>query len=542
MKTLAVGIDGGEWDVINPLLERGELPNLASLVSNGVSGPLESITPPVSPPAWTSIQTGTNPGKHGIFDFITIEPDYTHRSINASDRRAPPFWRILNDGGVSTGLFKMPFSYPPNEVDGFVVTGFPTPDSVSDFARPSSLADRIGSPSELFEDWSLQHQGKYEAFRDNIHDVAIRQTDLILDVLDDHDPEFLMTVFDGCDRIQHFYWRHYDKDHPLYEGDAQFSDAIPEHYRVIDEQIGRLLDRSDDEADVVLISDHGFGPLVYDVYVEEWLAERGYLQRRDRSDDGGVSVAQAPGLVLKRLWTVAKTLGLANTVKQVVPERVFAKGVKMGRFVDWGKTQAFFTSVSGQAICINLRDIYEEGVVTRSEYDELVGRLVADLEELRHSETGERIVREVHRTDEIFEGDAVEDAPNLIIETDPRYTLKSGQSDDVVTYASQNAKERTGDHRRDGIFVGSGPSFGVGEVEGLSVMDIAPLLLYLHDCDIPRLMDGEVPTRTLADDLVVRREVAYTDEYYEATRSGRTWTEEEQEHIEDQLKDMGYMD
>lgn len=105
MDTLVIGIDGGEWAVIDRLIEEGRLPHIAALREEGVAGNLESVTPPVSPPAWNSILTGTNPGKHGIFDFSTFDEHYQRRSINASDRRSAPFWRVLNDHGVSTGLF-----------------------------------------------------------------------------------------------------------------------------------------------------------------------------------------------------------------------------------------------------------------------------------------------------------------------------------------------------------------------------------------------------------------------------------------------------
>lgn len=181
MDTLVIGLDGGEWDIINPMIDSGELPNLARLKQEGVSGPLESVTPPVSPPAWNSIQTGTNPGKHGIFDFSTFDENYKRRSINASDRSATPFWRVMNDEGVSTGLFKVPFTYPPDDVDGFMVTGFPTPNTVDDFAKPDSIVDQVAPIEALFEDWSLQQSGNYDAFKRNLIQVAERQTELFLE-------------------------------------------------------------------------------------------------------------------------------------------------------------------------------------------------------------------------------------------------------------------------------------------------------------------------------------------------------------------------
>jgi len=96
MDILVIGLDGGEWDVIDPMIKRGELPHLAQIKNKGVSGDLQSITPPVSPPAWNSIQTGTNPGKHGVFDFSTFDENYSRRLVNLSDRSAEPFRNIQN--------------------------------------------------------------------------------------------------------------------------------------------------------------------------------------------------------------------------------------------------------------------------------------------------------------------------------------------------------------------------------------------------------------------------------------------------------------
>jgi predicted AlkP superfamily phosphohydrolase/phosphomutase len=244
MDTLVIGLDGGEWDIIDPLIEGGKLPNMSRLKRKGLSGPLESITPPVSPPAWTSIQTGTNTGKHGVFDFSTFDENYRRRSINSSDRSATPFWEIMNDRGTTTGLFKVPFTYPPHDVSVFMVTGFPTPNTADDFATPRSLIKRVGPIEGLFEDWSSQQAGDYDDFETDLLDVAERQTDLFIELLDEYDTDLSMTVYDGSDRIQHFFWKYFDESHPRYEPDSPLVGVIKEYYKTVDEGIGRILDCS----------------------------------------------------------------------------------------------------------------------------------------------------------------------------------------------------------------------------------------------------------------------------------------------------------
>lgn len=69
MKTLILGLDGGTFEIIDPLIKQNKLPNLSYLIKNGCHGILKSTIHPITAPAWTSFMTGVNPGKHGIYDF-----------------------------------------------------------------------------------------------------------------------------------------------------------------------------------------------------------------------------------------------------------------------------------------------------------------------------------------------------------------------------------------------------------------------------------------------------------------------------------------
>jgi predicted AlkP superfamily phosphohydrolase/phosphomutase len=544
MDTLVIGLDGGEWDVINPLIERGKLPNLASLKEDGVSGPLESITPPVSPPAWNSIQTGTNPGKHGIFDFSTFDEKYNRRSINSADRSATPFWKILNDEGVTTGLFKVPFTYPPDDVDGFMVTGFPTPSIVDDFATPQSVAEQVGPVENLFEDWSLQQAGDYEAFKQDLIQVAENQTDLFLQLLQEHDTDVSMTVYDGSDRIQHFFWKYFDESHPRYNPDSPLAGAIEEYYETVDRGIGRLLDEVEKESDVIVLSDHGFGSLAYDIYVEEQLEDEGFLSRRTPTVGTNV-VNTVLESSIKTGWRTIKQAGLGNTIKSILPESWFLFGKSLQdethRNVVWDETQAFFTTLSGQAIYINVKDKFSDGVVPRDQYDEVIEEVRASLRSIRHPETGEKLVESVIRSDEEFEGWMLDEAPDLIVRTKPKYTLKSGRSDSLVQLSAQNGHERSGDHRTNGIFIASGPSFRTGEINRASVLDIAPTLLLLQRSPIPTSMDGSVLTEIFSKEILSSHGIRETNEYGQSAERQRVWNDEEAAELKDQLTDMGYL-
>jgi len=544
MDTLVIGIDGGEWAVIDRLIEAGRLPHIAELRDEGVSGDLESVTPPVSPPAWNSILTGTNPGKHGVFDFSTFDEHYQRRSINASDRRSAPFWRVLNDHDVSTGLFKVPFTYPPEAVDGFVVTGFPTPDSVDDHVIPGSLVETVGPPEDLFEDWSLQQAGEYAVFRDDLIEVAEHQTDALLTVLERDDPEFVMSVYDGADRIQHFFWKHFDSTHSRYEAESALADAIPRYYEALDAGIGALLDRAGEGTNVLLLSDHGFGPLERDVYIDEWLERNGFLARKEESTAEGASKDTAATL-LRHGWAGVQRAGLGDAVRSVVPEQLFRSGHEFvdaeDRTIQWRQTQAFFSTLSGQAIYINLDERFRDGGVSRGEYDAVVERLRSALLTLRDPETDRRVIEDIYRREDLFEGWAIEAAPDLIVRSAPRCTLKDGRSERLVRSATQSAHDRSGDHRTNGIVVAAGPAFDSGTIADATILDIAPTLCHLQGTPVPESMDGRVLESLFAGGGRERRSIERTSEYGRTQQEARAWSAEESTELEAQLEHMGYL-
>ena len=545
METVVIGIDGGEWDIIEPLIDEGSLPNLSDLVETGVYGDLKSITPPVSPPAWTSIQTGVNPGKHGIYDFSKFDEHYQRHSLNASERKSSPFWKVMNDSRVTTGLFKIPFTYPPNDVDGFLVTGFPTPNSVQDYTVPQNLTAEVKDPSELFENEDYLHEGDYKGYKHNLVRVANRQSEQLIKLVKENDTDFLMTVYVGSDRIQHFYWKYFDESHPRYKHDADFSSAFKEYYQAVDDGIGELLDEAGKDTNVVVLSDHGFGKLSHDIYIDEWLDQEGFLSRVPETDPKEAG-RRGVAIVLKKSWEIVEGAGLNHHIRAMLPESLFSKGadiqpdLKSG--IEWEGTEAFFSTLSGQAIFINLEDRFTDGVVSWDGYDDIVERLQSSLLNLKHPETGDNLVVDVVRTDDEFYGWALEEAPDLIVETAPEYTLKGGRSDSLIEPSKQHQNDRSGDHRSKGILVANGPDFTSGKISDASVLDIAPTLLYLCRCPIPESMDGEILMDLFNAEATDARTVEKTDEYGRTDGEVQQWTQEEETELKEQLSSMGYLE
>src|ERR1700751_4183666 len=127
-KVFIVSLDGATFDVINPLIAQGYMPNLGQLVSTSVSVDLESVVPPVTAPAWTSFMTGKHPNKHGIFDFARFDQsEYRWKINNATNIQSKTIWRILSEKGKRVVVLNLPYTYPPQEINGVCVSGWDAP-------------------------------------------------------------------------------------------------------------------------------------------------------------------------------------------------------------------------------------------------------------------------------------------------------------------------------------------------------------------------------------------------------------------------------
>jgi predicted AlkP superfamily phosphohydrolase/phosphomutase len=425
-----------------------------------------------------------------------------------------------------------------------MITGFPTPNIVDDFATPESLVDEVGPVEDLFEDWSLQQAGDYDAFKRNLIEVAERQTDLFLELIRDRETDFLMTVYDGSDRIQHFFWKYYDDSHPRHDPDSPLVGAIEEYYRAVDRGIGRLLGEVDDDCHVLVLSDHGFGPLSHDIYVDEWLEENGFLTRRSE-DFTKKATDDILATTLKTGWNAVKRANLDGTVKSMLPTSWFQFGSNLQdesrRDAVWEETKAFFTTLSGQGLYVNLESRFTQGTIPRDQYDDVVEEIRDSLLSIRHPETGKELVEAVVRSDEVFSGWRLDDAPDLIVQTVPECTMKDGRSESLLQPSTQNGHDRSGDHRTEGIFIASGPSFESGTITGASVLDIAPTLLYLEDTPVPTAMDGSVMEELFPKGALDGRQIRVTDEYGQSGTGERRWNDEEEAELEERLSNMGYL-
>jgi predicted AlkP superfamily phosphohydrolase/phosphomutase len=464
-RVLVIGLDGATFSQLDPLLEQGLLPNLAALRDRGVAAELETTLPAISPPAWTSATTGVNPGKHNIFDFFHMSKVGPQAILtSALDRRARPIWYFLNKEGYRTGMMNIPMTYPPDDVDGFLISGFPYGTPEVPFTDPPELEAELGEyPRDLFgESLPAGHEGELlQQFRH----TADRHTEVAKQLLTGKDWNLFWVVFTGTDKVQHFYWKYSDPQHPRYDpaGAERYGNAIREMYARLDQSIGELVELAGPETDVIVMSDHGFGPIYRELRLSNWLQEEGYF---------------SPAPAGQRPWMEAYPPGPFSGLLRVARED---------------------------------RDYL--GQVPPGEPTEAVkDRLVEDLEALRDPETGEPVVESIYRSEDIFHGPYADNAPDVVFVERPEFFVGRMLKGDAEMFGLPSYTF-SGFHRPTGVLFAAGPRIARRSGRpSYSILDIAPTLYWLFDVAQPEDLDGEVPTSLVNADSLAARPPAFGDQ------------------------------
>ena len=511
-RTFVVGLDGASWRLLDPWLAAGDLPNLAALREAGSWAGTRSCLPPVTFPNWKCYSAGKDPGGFGVFWFEHVDLAQGRIEVaEGGDFRTAELWDYLNDEGQSAGVVNMPTMYPPRAIDGVVVAG--GPDAVEGEYR--SIDAGYTYPEGLAAD--LEERFDYAVHPDPLlsgNDERGAEVDAIIDLLDtrfrvalalfeERELEFVHVTLFYLHVLQHFFWD---------------EEPTKRAWELVDEWVGRLADL---DCNLLLISDHGSAPTTTEFYVNEWLAENGYQARTRTVDD---YLARA-GLDRENVLRVAKRFGLVDTLARVVPERVQklvpgSDGLKRDRKLDAIDLLRTKAVASGQG------PIY---VNPAFDVDSVADQLVADLRAVE-DEQGP-LFDGVYRGREVYSGPYVAEGPEVVVDMRPGVHVNDGVGGGEVTTAPDRwAAENT----RHGIFVASGPDFeSRGELDRVSILDLAPTVLAAHGCAVPEDMTGGV-LPVLAGDPEVRRREPLT----EPGEGDRRASEE----VSERLQQLGYME
>ena len=551
-KVFIIGLDGATFDIIHPLIEKGKLRNIARLMKNGSWGKLRSTIPPLSPVAWTSFATGKNAGKHGIFDFLRREPDsYQMRFNNANSRCSKPIWALLSEAGKKVGIINVTMSYPPDKVNGLMISGMDTPGDESPFTYPLELYQEIkgkfgkyifttesGVPEDI--------DRETEKFIRGIHNEIKYRLNITEYLMQRNAWDFFVTIFLASDSVCHFCWKYTDINHPNYNPKmaSKYANVIDNVYEKLDDAVGKLADSVDEDTTVIIMSDHGFGPVYKVLYINRWLCDKGYLKFAEKSNYRR----------LHRMFSYVK-----RELKKVVPEQFVEKRKELGRRkhksqimnplynVKWVETKAFSEGTYG-AIFINLKGREPEGMVKPgSAYEQLRHQLISDFMEVKDPESGDSVVRKVYKTEEVFHGNYLDKAPDLLVEFNDGYDSVGKFNKDQLGIELEGGclyqlNNWSGNHRLDGILITSGPLVReLGEIKGAEIIDIAPTVLYLMGLPVPKDMDGKVLKEIIDDDYVSMNPITFTEDTKVDHRKDNNYSQDDEKKIEERLRNLGYL-
>jgi len=559
---LVVGFDGATWDVARPLIERGEMRVLAGICRSGASGVLSSTVPPVTFPAWSTFMTGMNPGKHGIFDFTVRRfGTYGLRFVSAADRREATLWGRISRAGGRVGVIGVPATYPPEKVNGFLVSGFDSPLSsgiTASFVYPRSLYHELKAEvGEYrvtdFQELRIGKRWHDKAFR-RICDTMEIKLAWALHMLRRGPWDFFMVLFGESDTVSHHFWMFHDPASPRHDpvGAARFGEAIRSVYRRLDVALGRLVAESPKGATVIVMSDHGFGGAgMTALHLNAWLEAHGYL----RFCGGREELARrALHLARRRIlpWFPRR---IQEWMVRAGGGRGAGEAEARARFggIDWRRTVAFSEELNyAPGVWLHVAGRDPLGCVSASEYEGVRTKLIGDLQGWRNPYTGEPIVRRAWRREELYWGPHVELAPDLVLELD----LDAGYSYCCLPTPGSHwpavtklpAKIRAGckgmgmngSHRREGMIAAAGPSIRPGASISAGLEDVAPTILRLMGLSVPAEMDGRVIAAAIEPRAAEKRAVVAGAGSLPPAETG-SLEEREAAEIRGRLASLGYL-
>ncbi|MCI0490945.1 MAG: alkaline phosphatase family protein [Blastocatellia bacterium] len=429
-RAVLIGLDGAPYTLVRRFIEDGTMPRLAELVKRGTLLQMDTTIPDISSVAWTSFMTGANPGRHGIYGFLDLQPNsYKIYFPNSRHIQCTTLWEEAGRRGRRSIVINVPSTYPAQPMNGILVSGFVAID-LNKATYPPEFVPKLRELDYRIDVDARKVQESHDALMEDILKTLERRVETLLYLYDNEQWDLFIGVITSTDRLQHFFWDAIEDENHKYHS------AFLDYYALVDDFLGRIGERLGDET-LFIMSDHGFTGIEKQVYLNRWLADNGYLKLKEN----------------------------ARSIEDIAEgSRAFA--------LDPGR------------IYLNLKGRYPSGTVERAYRRALLDEIKQGLSEI--SANGTAIVKRVYERDEIFSGPRTDAAPDLCVQPIYGYDLKGAVN-------KQELMDRdllTGMHTQDDatLFI-SAPRDDL-RPDKPHITDVAPTILASMGLTAPEGMDG----------------------------------------------------
>jgi predicted AlkP superfamily phosphohydrolase/phosphomutase len=366
-RALVIGLDGMPRSLLYRLIGQGVLPRLGEVVADSGCAELVAPIPEISSTSWATFLTGVNPGRHGIYGFVDLQPGgYRTYFPNVEHLCAPPLWQHAGEHGRTTVCLNVPSTYPAPNIKGTLVSGFVAP-AIERAVRPRWLVEPLKALDYELDVEVGDVRADPAGFVARVRRSLSARTKAFRYLLSSQPWDLAVAVFTETDRLQHFLWRAVDDP-----GDPLHAEIL-DFYRQVDAAVGEVMALAPDVRPI-LVSDHGFGPAHCQFYVNAWLRERGFLAPLERTGE-------------------LSTLDGSSQVFALDPARFYVN--RASRFPRGSLSDDAADDVAAQ-VADELRALRWSGTAIGPEVD---GPLVFD---------------EVLPGDEVYHGPLAEEAPDVV--------------------------------------------------------------------------------------------------------------------------------
>ncbi|PIU15913.1 hypothetical protein COT20_01010 [bacterium (Candidatus Gribaldobacteria) CG08_land_8_20_14_0_20_39_15] len=369
-RIVLIGLDGVPYGLVDDLAERGTMPNFQAIKKQGSFVKIKAPLPAVSSVSWSSIITGENPGAHGIYGFTDLALNsYNLFFPNFNDLKVSAFWQKHPE--LKQVVLNVPSTYPVKPMNGVHLAGFVSP-NMEEAVFPAKYLPKLQEMKyEIDVDSELAHQD-ISLFLEDLFQTTESRIAAFRYFWGEIDWDVFWLVFTGSDRLGHFLFDAYvNQNH-------QYRSAFLRYFQRVDEVIGEITNRLNEEDLLLIFSDHGMTESKANVNVNYFLMENGFLE------------------VDKSRGEFYNQISLKTTAFALDPGRIY----------------------------LNKKGKYPAGAVEEND----LGKVLKELSDvfLRMDFQGQKIIKQVCRQEEIYSGPQLNRAPDLLLVENPGFRLRAG--------------------------------------------------------------------------------------------------------------------